>query len=312
MSTSPDLPIVVGVNGSLDADRAVHYAVRRAREDRCGIVLVNAVHEIVPVSPLWPLLTADSLLDVGREILAEAQTLVEKLSGARVPVETVAAVGPAVAVIADTGRRARLVVLGHRGVGAVERFFTGATTLGVAARATCPVVSVPHTWQEQPVSLSVVAAVDGSAASSHVLAAAFARASARGARLEVVHCWELDPLYSSLMDGAAVSRDWSIHTSGLIAGSVAEWSQRFPEVEVEIRLRYADLVTTLVACSEDAEVLVVGRHGHGGISGRVAISMPGSTARALIEHARCPVELVPVTVPADDDAGTGRRTAAVG
>lgn len=311
MSVHLELPIVVGVNGSPDAERAVRYAVRRAEEVGCGLLLVNAVHEVVPITPMWPLLTGDSLMDVGRGILADAQLLVERLAGPRVPVEVLAALGPAVSVIAEAGRHAQLVVLGHRGASTLERLFTGATTLGVVARATCPVVSVPREWRELPTTTRIVAAVDGSAASSDVLAAAFVLASERVAPLEVVHCWELDPLYPYLVDGAEVEQHWSLHTSGLIAGLVARWSQKFPEVAVEARLQYADLVRTLVDCSRDAGALVIGRHGHGGVSGRLAISMPGSTARALIEHAHCPVLLVPHAVSAAGERVSGPQIATV-
>lgn len=290
-------PIVVGVDGSPDAERAVRYAVRLAEREGCGVLLVNAVHEIVPISPMWPLLTSDSLMDVGRGILADMQVLVEKISGATVPVELLAALGPAVDVLTEAGESARLIVLGHRGAGTIERIFTGATTLGVAARAVCPVVSVPREWHEHRAHLRVVAGIDGTESSRGFLASAIALASGRGARLDVVHCWELEPAYSALFVDASVAQDWRHHTSGIITALVDECSALYPDVVVETHLEYADVTRSLIAYSTGADVLCLGRHGHGGFAGRVAMSMPGSTARALIQHAHCPVELVPCALP---------------
>ncbi|SDC24902.1 Nucleotide-binding universal stress protein, UspA family [Sanguibacter gelidistatuariae] len=297
MRTHLDLPIVVGVNGSPESDRAVRYSVHRADRIGCGLLLVNAVHEIVPISPMWPLLTGDSLMDVGRGILADARVLVEKIAGAKVPVDVHAALGPAVSVLAGASADARLVVVGHRPGGALEHLFTGTTTFGVVARASCPVVSVTREWDEHRARRRVVAAVDGSAVSSSVLAHAFAIASETSADLDVVHCWKLDSLYAYLVDEMSVQQEWGARTASVISAFVDEWTGRYPDVRVATHMEYADVTRTLVRHSKDADVLVVGRHGHGGIEGRLALSAPGSIARALVQHAHCPVEFVPLAIP---------------
>lgn len=293
MSTRLDSPVVVGVDGSADAARAVRYAARRAAASGCGVLLVNAVHEVVPVDPLWPLLMDESFRDASREATADARRLVDHLVGPQVPVEVQIALGPVVPLLVDASDGARLVVLGHRAAGTLARFFTGATTLGVAARAGCPVVSVPRTWDEDQPHRTVVAAVDGSEISREVLAHAFGLASEIGARLDVVHCWQLEATYSALFVDASMAREWRARTTGVITGFVDEWAARWPDVTVSTTLEYADVAPSLVTRSSTADALVVGRHGTGGIGGRLAMSMPGSTARALVQHARCPVDLVP-------------------
>ncbi|RXR24752.1 universal stress protein [Oerskovia turbata] len=301
MRTRLDRPIVVGLDGSTDSARALRYGVQEARRAGCGLWLVNVIHEIVPVAPMWPLLTSDTLVDVGHELLADARLVVEELSHSTVPVEVETALGPAVQILATASERARMVVLGHRSAGFVERLFTGSTTFGVIARSACPVVSVPHDWDENRAEQRVVAAVDGSSVSSTVLAYAFAAASERSARLEVVHCWRLDPFYSYLVDEWSVEQEWDAQTHGTIRGFIDEWSGRYPTVPVETRLEYAPVADTLVRCSKDADLLVMGRHGHGGLGLRMAMGAPGSVTRAVLQHARCPLAVIPVGGPAEPD-----------
>lgn len=295
METRLDRPIVVGLDGSPDSARALRYAVHEAQRLGCGLWLVNAIHELVPVAPMWPLLTSDTLVDVGHELLADAQFVVEDLSRATVPVQVETALGPAVQVLTTASEKARMVVLGHRSAGIVERLFTGSTTFGVVARASCPVVSVPHEWDQNQTHHCVVAAIDGSSVSAAVLAHAFASASELSARLEVVHCWHLDPFYSYLVDEWSVEQEWDAQTQGMINGFVDEWSERYPAVNVETRLEYAPIADTLVRYSKDTDLLIMGRQGHGGLGLRMAMAAPGSITRAVLQHAHCPLEVIPVT-----------------
>jgi len=292
-----EMPIVVGVNGTPESDRAVRYAVRRADRAGCGLHLVNAAHELVPVSPLWPLLKGGSVMLISRGVLDDARDIVNDMVGERVPVALHSSLGPAAPVLASAGSAARLVVLGHRGGGIASGLFTGATTLGVAARATCPVVSVPGQWEETALTPRIVAAVDGSEASKAVLAYAFAMASERMAHLEVVHCWELSSAYSCLDDFSSVRQEWVARASAVLKRLVDGWRALYPEVDVSTHLEYDSAARTLIRYSAGADALFVGRHGEGGLSSRITMSAPGSTARILIEHAQCPLELVPMLLP---------------
>jgi len=308
MRTRLDSPTVVGVDGSPDGERAVRYALHRAETSGGGLLLVNAVHEVVPLAPMWPLLTDHSLLDSGRGALTDARTLVERLSGVSVPVEVRAEIGPIVPVLVEASAHARLVVLGHRGAGTVERVFTGATTIGVAARASCPVVSVPRGWDGHLPRRQVVAAVDGSEISRPVLAHAFALADQTSATVEVVHLWELEPTYSALFPDATMAREWRARTSATIQAYVDEWTTLYPGVATKTTLEYADVTRSLIARSAAADVVLLGRHGAGGLGGRMLMSFPGSTARALVQHAHCPVELVPLPTAGGSATSTTAAT----
>lgn len=296
-STTPDRPIVVGIDGSPDSARALRFAVAEAERGVSELWLVNAVHEVVPFAPMWPTLMSETLTDVGHQLLADARMIADDLSKGRVKCRQLTALGPAVQVLASAAEQAQLVVLGHRSAGVVERLFTGSTTFGVVARAPCPVVSVPNEWAYDHHYGHLVAAIDGSAMSSSILARAFAAAQERSAQLEVVHCWRLDPFYNYLVDEWSVRQEWNEQTRGMIYELVDEWSQRYPDVQVKTRLEYAEVADALVRCSQHTDVMYLGRHGHGGLGTRVAMTSPGSITRALLQHAHCPLEVIPVGWP---------------
>jgi nucleotide-binding universal stress UspA family protein len=297
MATTSERPIVVGIDGSPEASRALAYAVRQAERDGCSLWLINAIHEIVPVGPMLPLISGEPLVDVGNQLLAEAGDVVEELSDGKVAVRRQAALGPAVEVLAAAGDQGRLIVLGHRAASLIERMFTGSTTFGVVARATCPVVSVPRDWTPEPDTRRVVAAVDGSRSSADVLAHGFAVAAQRSARLEIVHCWRLDPFYSYLVDEWSVQEEWGIQAHGIIDDLVAEAARAQPDVAYDLSLEYANIADTLVRCSSGADLMVMGRHGHGALGSRMIAAVLGSVTRAVLQHAHCPVEVVPPRPP---------------
>jgi|GEM_PF-700585 len=316
MGTTSDRPIVVGIDGSPEASRALAYAVRQAERESCSLWLINAIHEIVPVGPMLPLISGDPLVDVGHQLLAEARDVVEELSDGKVDVRLQAALGPAVEVLAAAGDQARLVVLGHRSASLIERMFTGSTTFGVVARATCPVASVPHGWTQEADSHRVVAAIDGSRSSADVLAHGFAVAAQRSARLEIVHCWRLDPFYSYLVDEWSVQEEWGVQAHGIIDDLIDEAARAHPDVTYENHLEYANIADTLVRYSHGADLMVMGRHGHGALGSRMIAAVLGSVTRAVLQHAHCPVEVVPPRPPMEASREPAQaeqaRTPAVG
>lgn len=290
-----DKPVVVGIDRSADSSRALAYAVREAEREHCALWLITAVHDVVPVGPMLPLLASDPLVDVGHELLAEADALVERLSEGRVRTHLQVALGPVAELLATAGRQARLIVLGHRTGSAAQRLFTGSTTFGVVARATCPVVSVPAAWDQGREHGRVVAAIDGSLGSAGVLAHAFALAARRHAELEIVHCWRLDPFYSYLVDEWSVQQEWGTQSHRIVESLVERAAAGRPDVRYETRMEYADVADTLVGRGARADVLVMGRHGHEGLATRMVSSLLGTVTRTVLQHAPCPVEVVPVS-----------------
>ena len=80
---------------------------------------------------------------------------------------------------------------------------------------------------------------------------------------------------------------------------VAGWRGDFPTVEVEVDLRYQNVVVALAELARHADLLVLGRRGERAPFG---LSL-GSRARTMLRVAVCPVEFVPA--PADGAGGPG-------
>lgn len=91
----------------------------------------------------WPAAPEDLLADAQ----AEAQRLVDEMIAARagdppVPVEVKAKAGRPAQVLLDAARAADLLVLGHRGRGALASAVLGSVGLQCVLQASCPVTIV--------------------------------------------------------------------------------------------------------------------------------------------------------------------------
>jgi hypothetical protein len=80
----------------------------------------------------------------------------------------------------------------------------------------------------------------------------------------------------------------------VLADGLAPWRKWYPEVDVVERTVLGNPGGVLVDASAEAELLVVGSHGRGGIGGPLL----GSVSHAALHHARC---------PGGRSAGSGRR-----
>lgn len=289
MSTDLQHPVVVGVDGTDQSSRAVRFGVQEAKRHGCGVLLVHAIHETTPMAPMLPLISVETLAEVGDRIVADAKKLVLDINDNEVPVQTLVRPGSRTQVLCEAGENARMIVLGHRDRSLLGRVFTQATTTGVGARAHCPVVSVPATWTAGHDYGRIVIGLDGSAPSKDALALAFQAAADREAKLTVLHAWKLPSGYDDIIASRVMVDDWMKHAGEQMENIVAPWRELYPDVEVEIDLRHQYPAHALVGATEGADLVVVGRRGHGAPLGVYL----GSLARTLIREARCPVEIAP-------------------
>ena len=288
MTKETNLPVVVGVDGSEQSDRAVHYAVAEARRRGAGVTLVHAVHETAPMAAMLPLYSVEAFAEVGRRLVDDAERLLLDVDPG-MEVGTSVKGGSRVGVIVDAAEHASVVVLGHRSRSLAGRVLTHSTSTGVAARAHCPVVSVPDTWAPGGERGRVVVGIDESAASHDALDLAFLEARRRKATLVVLHAWRLPTAYDDISYSRLAVDEWMGEATAEIEKTLEPFREVYPEVQVELALRHEYAGPALVAATEEADLIVVGRRGHGAPLGIYL----GSLARLLIREGKCPVEVVP-------------------
>ncbi|WNO70269.1 universal stress protein [Streptomyces sp. AM8-1-1] len=136
-------------------------------------------------------------------------------------------------------------------------------------------------------STRVVVGVDGSAGSAAAVEWAAAEATARGAALRIVRA---SPLRDQDMAGL-----WPYRPGPLPAQVLKTLAERHRGLSVECRDLTGPTVATLVAQSENAELVVVSTRGTGGFPG---LSL-GSVARGVAERSVGPLVLVPNAPPED-------------
>lgn len=283
--------VVAGVDGSADAARAIRYAAEEIARRGGRLRLVHVVPETVPMAAMLPLYGADTLVEVGHRLLADAESLAATTLPEDAVVETVLAHGPRVDALLAHSLDAALVVLGRR-PSLLAHIRTGSTTSAMAARAGCPVVGVPDEWTQAPRHGRVVAAVDGSSATSAVLEAGLAAANDRHARLVVLHAWRPLAPYESALAGPGAAETWQRQAEPVLWAMVAGLRAAYPAVEVQVDLHYERTADALVAAGRTADLMVLGRRGDG-----PSWMLLGSTPRALLRAGVCPIEVVPTARP---------------
>jgi nucleotide-binding universal stress UspA family protein len=133
--------IVVGVDGSPTAQRALRWAIELARPAHATVDVVHAWQPAVLGGPLAPVVVeADAVGAAAQRTLDEA---IASIDATGVEVGRVLSCGGAAGAILDAASDADLVVVGSRGCGGFTGMLLGSVSHQVAHHAPCPVVVVP-------------------------------------------------------------------------------------------------------------------------------------------------------------------------
>ena len=132
----------------------------------------------------------------------------------------------------------------------------------------------------------VIVGVDGSAASIAALEKAQRVAAALGAEVHALACWDYPQLYDSYV--AVGIEGFEEGAEKILAEAVESAFGAKPPANLRTRLVHGPARQVLLDASKDAEMLVVGRRGHGGFGGLLL----GSVSSACVAHAECPVLVV--------------------
>lgn len=289
-----DIPpgtIVVGIDGSPSSRQALAWAVDQARAERRPLVLASAVGV---ATPAWPSGTTTLPRDYREALEAEARGVMAEARAdvtARAPeVEVHEVIEPADprSLLLHLSEHASMAVVGSRGRGPVGTLLLGSVSVALTRHAACPVVVHPRTNRGR-VRNGIAVGADATADSRAVLEFAYRQASLSGLPLLVLHCfWDVlaEANAAHVIGGALDYQEERV----MFAESLAGLGEKYPDVHVTTELAHRTPSQALVAASDRMDLLVIGGHG-AGLAQRVIF---GSVSVSVVEHATCPVAVVPV------------------
>ncbi|THJ74862.1 universal stress protein [Candidatus Frankia alpina] len=286
--------IVVGVDGSRDADAALRWAGEEAwlRRDHLEAILAwtpnDCPREVLDraYAP-GPHTIEGTALELLRECVQRTED-----PRRPVPVTERAVYADAVEALMSAGAGADMIVVGYRGTSRLRRYLLGSVSVACLHQATRPVVVVRADGRggaNDDSGRPVLVGVDGSAASLAALRWAAEQAALHAAPLRVVHAWQAAPLLHS---GHRIARDREAFEQAAYAvldECMAKGLAGGVDVNLDTRLALGGAAQSLLAAAADALLLVLGARGLGGIAGLLL----GSAAYQCVHHARCPVAVIP-------------------
>ncbi len=286
MSTSTKrLGIVVAVDGSPAADAAACWAAHDAVLRNVPLTVVHAV--ATPTTTYPPVPYPESLVvrleDDGKKAIMHAV----KIAGDAMPVDEKVTVGrelvysaPAPALI-KMSDEAEMIVVGSSGRGLLARGVLGSVSSAVVRHANCPVAVVHEEGLPDRQDAPVLVGIDGSPVSGLATDLAFDEASRRGVDLVALHAW-------SDVTTEVPSLDWSTveeEAQRSLAESLAGHRERYPDVTVHRRVVRDRPARHLIDEAASAQLVVVGSHGRGGLTGMLL----GSVSNTVLHSVQIPV-----------------------
>ncbi len=266
-------PIVVGVDGTATALRAVTWAADEAHV-RCRPLHIVHAAPYLPADDVEDPVTrrrVDALLARARATAQHAQPDLD------VVIRTLPE--PPISALVDASRDADLLVLGMLDDADAE-IVLGPAALNVVTDAQCPVTVVHghghgHGSDGSGRPAPVLVGIESVEADAAAITLAFADAARRHAGVVVVHV-------PHLSDRPAV-------TAAALRDELAPWRSQHPEVGLDIRIDHGNPGIALLHESNVARHIVIGTRRRG-VAARAVL---GSVSRFVLRHSRVPVTVVP-------------------
>jgi nucleotide-binding universal stress UspA family protein len=271
-STTTQLPIVVGIDGSQTAIQAAEWAVDDAVSREVPLRLVEVIPEQVEPAPFASVGNVRMEVEYAETALRIAAAAVAA-DGKLVKVETAILRGnPATALIAES-RNAAMVCVGSTGIGRFAKALLGSTVAELAEAAHCA-VAIIRTQQSRPKpdSALIVVAVNDSPDNDDVVEQAIKEAQLRHAPVLALAVWR-DDLGKIPSD----ELDRRVHF----------WERRYPSVQFHARATRTGIADFLDVSSSRIQLAVIGSSD----TDQVA-SLIGPHSHPILGHAECSVLIV--------------------
>jgi nucleotide-binding universal stress UspA family protein len=269
--------IIAGYDGSAGSGEALRWAAREARARGTALTICLAWTPD-DLAPLGEERAHDHARRRGEDILARGARLAGSVPDLA-EVRTVMLEGSPAHVLCERSSTADMVVVGSRGHGGLAGSLLGSVPWQVACHGQGRVVVVRGQWR--PVNQApgpVVAGVDGSPASQDALTFAFEEAALRDVPLVAVCALADAP---GQLGGMRQMEEGFSHL-------MISHEKEHPEATVLRQVAIGTPRSALLAAAAEAQLLVVGSRGLGGLEG---MSL-GSVVAALLHHSPCPVAVV--------------------
>ncbi len=266
------MQVVVGIDGSQPAERALVWAAEAASRDH-GLLVIAHGGAAVPEEEA---VEGDYTSGLLRDAVATAIDVGDDCN-----VTTVLRAAQPAQLLLELSNDAQMVVVGTHGTGRVVGALLGSVANRVTAHARCPVIVVPEGWRAPAAdeSPAVAVGVSNSESGHEALEFALAEAERRNTTLIAVRsASELD----SEDDPARPQQQQ------LLAEVVEEATARHPGVKVVAELASESPYDALLAVAARADLLVLGcRH-----DDEHRFSRLGPLAAKLLHTSPCPVAIV--------------------
>lgn len=288
--------IVVGVDGSEGSALALRWALGEARAWQCPIVALLAWSYLDQNHVDGKRFDPDYSADDARAALEHyVRSAIGEPEGVEVE-RRLACDLPARALL-DACSADCLLVLGARGTGGFKGLLLGSVTQHCLHHAKGPIAVIRvatrveaagRTEGEARVERIFVGA-DGSESGRAALRWAARDAAAKGAILDVVYAWH--PPYI----GGPAMFDLPVDFTALEEAAKRALDEIVQEIDVPLptpprrRLMDGTPARAILQAAEGADLVVVGRRGHGGF----AELLLGSVSLQVARHAPCPAVVVP-------------------
>lgn len=296
-------PILVGLDGSANAETAMWWAVDVAVESRRDLRLLMCyslpafVGLGVSAGYVGPMLTSEEIKEADehhRKVLESVKGKILEIHP-DLKIETFLDQGSPVLALLRASEDVSMIVIGTKGVSAGRALLMGSVSYAIAHRANCPVMLVPAE-STRGVPGKVVVGVDGSKSSMEAARWALHFAEDVHRDLELITAWHYP--YSAMspefgvMSGPDIDelRLAMLRDARKLVNHVKKYlsEEEASKVSIHAEVIEGSPADALIEHTSPADFLVVGSKGHR----LLASILLGSTATGIAHRSKCPVVIV--------------------
>lgn len=286
--------VVVGVDGSEDAHRAIVWAADQAAHEKRPLVLVHGSPRLgTSIYPGAEYMIMDSaslaaFAEAARVVLADSTDIATQVHPELRVSSVEVGTDPREALL-RASTQAHLLVVGSRGRGRVASLLLGSVSAAIAARASCPVVVVRPPGGDSGARKGVLVGARFEPGSLPVIEHAFAHASLHRMPLSVTHCYFDTEGSQHPSTRAGTYRTDLDDLREDLAQSVAGLGEKFPDVQVDLDLRTGSFRHVLADAAGTHDLVVVGRRS----GSRLDRAIGTWSTLSIVENAAGVVAVVP-------------------